>query len=145
MDLKRIVPLLAIMVMMGVWVCSMQPASAAHQTTIKAYNYDWNDPPGEEIGSDFVINKGEALDISATLHVDGGGQQWFRYLQYYVYNSTGDQIINQERNSGFGGLARCWINSRNWETGTYKINIVYLGNDDDGYPRAVKDINLRIV
>jgi hypothetical protein len=145
MNLKKIVPVLAMMVMVGVFVVSMQPASAAHQTALKVYKHDPNFPPGEELGSDLVINKGDALDISATLHVDGGNPQWFRYIHFYVHNSTGDQIVNEERNSGFGGVTRCWINSKKWEAGKYKISIIYWGNDEDGYPKAVKIVNLCIV
>ena len=104
MELKKIVPVLAIMAMMGVFVVSMQPASAAHQTVVKAYNYDPYDPPGDEIGTNLNISKGEYLDLAATLHVDGGNPQWFRYIHFYVYNSKGDQIANEERNSGFGGV-----------------------------------------
>jgi hypothetical protein len=145
MDLKKIVPVLAIMAMMCVCVVSMQPASAAHQTAVKAYTFDPNNPPGDELETNLNIQQGDATDLAATLHVDGGGQQWFRYIHFYVYNSNGDQIANEERNSGFGGVARCWINSRSWEPGTYKISIIYWGNDDDGYPRADKDLTLHIV
>ncbi|UTB32361.1 MAG: hypothetical protein NKF70_12860 [Methanobacterium sp. ERen5] len=144
MELK-IVPMLAVMAMMAVFVVSMQPASAAHQTVLKAYNYDPYDPPGNELGKEMTIKKGDVLDISATLHVDGANPQWFRWIHYYVYDPKGNQIVNEERNSGFGGIARCWINSRDWETGTYKISLIYWGNEEDGYPSADKEVNLRIV
>jgi hypothetical protein len=145
MELKKIVPILAVMAMMGVFVVSMQTASATHQTVLKAYNYDPYDPPGMEIGNDWTIKKGEYLDISASLHVDGGNPQWFRYIHFYVYNARGDQIVNEERSSGFGGIARCWIDSKKWEPGTYKMCIIYWGNDDDGYPRTDKEFNIHIV
>ena len=145
MEIKKIVPILAIMAMMGVFVVSMQPASAAHQTVLKAYNYDSYNPPGMEIGDDWIIKKGESLDISATLHVDDGNPQWFRYIHFYVYNSKGDKIVNEKRTSGFGGVARCGINSKNWEPGTYRMSIIYYGNDRDGYPRADKEFIVHIV
>jgi len=145
MELKKIVTILAIMAMMGVFVVSMQPASAAHQTVLKAYNYDLNDLPGYELSNDWSISKGDVMDISATLHVDGGNPQWFRYIHFSVYNSKGDQIINEERSSGFGGVARCWIDSKDWEPGTYKISMIYWGNDKDGYPRADKEIMVHII
>lgn len=145
MYLKKIVPILAIMAMMGVFVVAMQPASAAHQTIVKAYTYDPYDPPGIEIRNVLQIKKGNPLDIASTLHVDGGNPQWFRYIHFYVYNSKGEQIVNEKRNSGFGGTARCWINSKNWDTGTYKLCLTYLGNDGDGYPRADKEITVHIV
>lgn len=145
MELQRIVPVLALMAMMGVLVVSMQPACAAHQTVLKAYNYDPYDPPGTEIGSEMTIKKGDYLDVAASLNVNGGNPQWFRWIDFYVYDSTGNQIIKEERNSAFGGIARCWMNSKEWTIGTYKINIIYRGNDDDDYPRADKNILLHIV
>jgi hypothetical protein len=144
MDLKKIVPILAIMAMMCISLVAMQSASAASTTEVKAYTYDPYDPPGTEIGKEMTIKKGEYLDIAATLHVDGGNPQWFRYIHYYVYNSKGDQIVNEERNSGFGGVARCWINSKTWDKGTYKICVIYWGSDDGDYPRADKEIKLHI-
>jgi len=61
-----------------------------------------------------------------------------------VYNSKGDQIVNEERNSGFGGIARCWINSKDWGKGTYNVSVVYQGNEDDGYSKAEKKVVLHI-
>ena len=144
MKLKKVVSVLAIMAMMCMCVVSMQPASA-HQTVLKAYHYDPNDPPGTEIANDLTIKKGEKLDISAALHVDGGSPKWFRYIHFYVYNSKGDQIVNEERNSLFGGTAWCRINSKEWESGDYTMSVIYWGNTDDDYPRADKDLTLHIV
>ena len=92
-----------------------------------------------------TIKKGDFLDIAATLHVDGGNPQWFRYMNFYVYNSKGDQIVNEERNTGFGGVSRCGINSKKWDIGTYKICVTYLGSDDGDYPRADKEVTLHII
>jgi hypothetical protein len=61
-----------------------------------------------------------------------------------VYNLNGDKIVNEERNSGFGGVARCYVNSKNLNTGTYKISLVYDGNVGDEYPRAKKNMMLHI-
>lgn len=144
MEWKRIIPILAIVAIMGVFMGAMHPASAASTTEVKAYTYDPYDPPGTELGKELTIKKGEYLDIAATLHVDGGNPQWFRYIHYYVYNSNGDQIVNEERNSGFGGVARCWINSKNWDAGTYKLCITYWGSDDGDYPRADKNVIVHI-
>jgi|GEM_PF-3263253 len=144
MELKKIVPVLAMMVMMCMCVVSMQPASA-HQTVLKAYHYDPNDPPGTEIANDLTIKKGEDFQISATLHVDGGNPQWFRYIHFYAYDSKGDQIANDLGNSGFGGVAGCWIHSKDWEPGNYTMSVIYWGNERDGYPRADKDFILHIV
>ena len=144
MELKKIVPILAIMAMMCMCVVSMQPATAAHQTVLKAYEYEPLNPPGKELGNEIYILKGYHLDIGSTLHVDGGSPQWFRHIHFYVYNASGDQIVNEERNTGFGGIVRCWIDSSKWDSGTYKISVVYLGNDRFGYPRANKDITLHI-
>ena len=144
MELKRIAPILAIMAMMCVFVVSMQSASAAN-TELKVYNYDQYDPPGAELGKDLYIKKGQYLDIAASIHVDGGKPQWFRWVHYYVYNSNGYQIVNEERNSGFGGIARCCINSKEWEPGNYKLCVTYWGNNNDNYPRADKEVMVHIV
>ncbi|ADZ09736.1 hypothetical protein Metbo_1504 [Methanobacterium lacus] len=142
MELKRIVPILAIMAMMGVFLVAMQPASAASKSEIKVYQYD---PPGAEVvGKEISIYKGEYLDLAATLHIDDGNPQWFRWVNFYVYNSKGDQIVNEERNSGFGGIARCWINSKDWSKGTYNVSVVYQGNEDDGYSKAEKKVVLHV-
>ena len=37
-----------------------------------------HDPPGTELGTDITINKGEVLDIAATVHIDGGNPQWYQ-------------------------------------------------------------------
>ena len=143
MELRKIVPILAVMAMICIFF-SMQSVSAAHQTEVKAYQYDPNDPPGDELGTDLFIKKGDALDIGATLHVDGGGPQWFRFIHMYIYNSKGNQIVNEDRSAGFG-VARFWINSKKWEPGNYRICLIYWGNKDDDYPRADKEILLHIV
>ena len=145
MDLKKKIPIMALIAMMSIFMVGMPAVSAAHTTKVKGYTYNPNNPPGDELGADLFIKKGDATDLAATLHVDGGNPQWFRYIHFYVYNSNGDQIVNEERNSGFGGVARCWINSKGWEPGNYKISIIYWGNDDDGYPRADKEVILHIV
>ena len=123
---------------------AMQPANASSTTEIKIYTYNPYDPPGTELGKDMTIKKGNALDIAATLHVDSGNPQWFRFIHFYVYNSKVDQIIKEERNSGFGGVARCLIDSKNWDNGTYKVCVTYWGSDDGDYPRADKEITLHI-
>ena len=145
MGLKKKIPLMALIAIIGMCFMVLQPASAAHTTEVKAYQYDPYDPPGTELGTDWYIKKGDYIDVAATLHVDGGNPQWFRYIHFYVYDPTGNQIFNEERNSGFGGLARCWINSRDWNSGNYTLQVTYWGNDDDGYPRADKYIALHIV
>jgi hypothetical protein len=144
MDLKKIIPLVVIIAMMGVFLGAIHPASAASTTEVKAYNYDPYDPPGIELNRDITIKNGESLDISATLHVNGGNPQWFRWLNFYIYNSKGEQIVNEERNTGFGGVARCYIKTKDWNPGTYKLSIVYPGNEKDGYPRAEKNITVHI-
>jgi len=145
MDLKRIMPILAIMAMMGVFLVAMQPASAASKTEIKVYTYDPNDTPGMEIGKNLTITRGGDIDLTATLHVDNGSPQWFRYVNFYVYNPDGDQIVNEERNTAFGGVSRCIINSKTWARGKYKVCVTYLGNEHDGYPRADKEFTLTII
>lgn len=124
MELQKIVPVLAIMAMMGVFVVSMQPACAAHQTVLKGYQYDPNDPPGTELGTDLYIKKGNYLDVAATLHVDGGNPQWFRWVHFYVYDPNGNQIVDEQRTTGFG-VARCWINSKDWKSGNYTISMIF--------------------
>lgn len=145
MDLKKVVPILAVMAMMMVFLVAMQPASAASKSEIKVYPYDQCDPPGAEVGKELSIYNGEYLDLAATLHIDGGNPQWFRWVTFYVYDSKGKQIVSEERNSGFGGIARCWINSKDWDKGTYKVSVVYGGNTDDGYPRVEKYFKLNII
>ena len=140
----KTLPLVAL-ITIGVLLVGAQAVSAAHTTEVKVYNYNPYDLPGPEIsGTDLYIKKGEYVDFTATLHVDGGNPQWFRWINFYVYNANGNQILNKEFNSGFGGLAHCWINSRKWEAGNYKIYISYPGNEDDGYPPANKEIMLHI-
>lgn len=145
MDLKKIGPILALIAVSGMFLMGMQTVSAAHTMDIKAYSYDPYDPPGKEIGSDINISKGEYVDIAATLHVDGSNPQWFRYLNFRVYNSKGDQLVNEERNTGFGGTSRCWINSKKWDKGEYMIEVYYEGNKKDDYPSASKKFTLSIV
>lgn len=144
MSWKRKVPVLAL-AMMCLFMIGAQAVSAAHTTEVKGYGYDPYDPPGEELGTDWYIKKGEDIDVAATLHVDGGNPQWFRWMHFYVYNSKGDQIVNEERNTGFGGVSRCWINSKDWEIGNYKLCIIYWGNEDDDYLRADKEVMIHIV
>jgi hypothetical protein len=145
MDLKRIMPILAIMAMMGVFLVAMQPASAASKTEIKVYAYDPVDPPGKEIGKNLTMVMGGIMDISATLHVNNGSPQWFRWVNFNVYNDHGDQIVREERNTAFGGVSRCWIDTKTWGRGKYKVCVTYLGNEDDGYPRADKEFTLTII
>lgn len=145
MDLKRIMPILAIMAMMGVFLVAMQPASAASKTEIKIYTYDQIDPPGMEIEKNLTMVRGGDMDISATLHVNNGNPQWFRWVNFNVYNDHGDQIVSEERNTAFGGISRCLINSKTWERGKYKVCVTYFGNEHDGYPRADKEFTLTII
>jgi hypothetical protein len=145
MESKRIMPILAIMALMGVFLVAMQPASAASKTEIKVYTYDPMDRPGMEIGKNLTMVRGGDLDISATLHVNDGSPQWFRWVNFYVYNEQGDQIVSEERNTAFGGVSRCMINSKTWGRGKYKVGVTYLGNEHDGYPRADKEFTLTII
>ncbi len=145
MDLKKIISILAVMSVIGVFLVAVQPATAAKTTEIKAYYYNAFLPPGAEINTDMYVNKSADIDISATLHVNGGKPQWFRYMHCYIYNSKGELIVHEERNSGFGGIARFWVDKRKWNTGTYKISIIYWGNSRYGYPRADKNITLHLV
>lgn len=144
MDLKKLVPILAVMAMMGVFLVAMQPASAASKSEIKVYQYDQYDPPGAQIDKEIYIGKGEYLDLAASLHIDDGHPQWFRWVTFKVYDSNGKEIVNEERNSGFGGIARCWINSKDWNKGTYNVCVVYAGNEEDGYPKAEKKFVVHI-
>ena len=144
MDLKKIIPILAILAVMGVFLGAIQPASAASTTEVKAYTYDPHDPPGTELGAVKNIKKGEDVSLAANLHVDGGNPQWFRWMHLYIYNSKGDQIYNEERNSGFGGVTMFWVDSRKWDAGDYKMCFTYWGSDDGDYPRADKEVKLHI-
>jgi hypothetical protein len=145
MDLKKLLPILAMIAVSGVFLMGMSAVSAAHTMDVKAYSYDPYDPPGPEIVNQINITKGEYLDFAATLHVDGGNPLWFRYLNFEVYNSQGDQILNQERNTGFGGIARCWIDSKNWKAGNYTLVISYDGNEKEDYPIAFKKFEVNIL
>ena len=145
MDWKKIIPIVAVMAMMGVFAFAIQPATATKTTDIKVYQYDPKDPPGIDLGTDMYINKGGITDLAATLHVNGGKPQWFRNLIFYFYNSKGKLILVQEVNSGFGGLAHCKVYTKMWKTGTYKISIVNWGNRLLGYPKTVRNITLHIV
>lgn len=132
------------MAMMGVFLVAMQPASATSKTEIKVYKYDIYAPPGTELDKDFYIKKGDPLDLAATLHVNGGNPQWFRNIHLKVYNSKGEQLVNQKQTSSFGGEALFYVKTKNWDSGTYKICMIYEGNKRDGYPRAEKEIILHI-
>ncbi len=145
MYMKKIVPILALIAISGVFLMGVQAVSAAHTTEVKAYTYDAIYSPEGEIGSSMDLTKGYTFDIAATLHVDGGNQQWFRSITYNVYNSNGDQIVNEERSTGFGGIARCRINTKEWDYGNYLVKVSYLGNDKDEYPGAEKKFTLHIV
>jgi len=144
MDLKKIVPILAIMAMMGVFMGAVQPANATSTTEVKVYTYDPYDPPGTELGTVKTIKKDEDVSLAATLHVDSGNPQWFRWMHLYIYNSKGEQIYNEERNTGFGGVSMFWVDSKNWDSGDYKMCFTYWGSDDGDYPRVDKEVKLHI-
>jgi hypothetical protein len=143
--MKKIVPILALIAISGVFLMGMQAVSAAHTTEIKTYNYDPYDPPGQEIGKETSLIISEAFDISASLHIDGGNPQWFRWVNYKVFNSHGDQIVNEDRNTGFGGIARCWVNTKNWKAGNYTVEVSYGGNEEDEYSPATKKFALKVL
>ena len=146
MYIKKIIPILALIAIMGVFMGAMHPISAVSTTEVKAYTFDAYDPPGTELGAVKNIKKGEDVSLAATLHVDGGNPKWFRWLHLYIYNSNGEQIYNEERNSGsgFSGAAIFFVDSRKWDVGDYKMCFTYQGNKNDGYPRADKEVKLQI-
>lgn len=55
-----------------------------------------------------------------------------------MLNFHGDEIFNEDRNTGFGGISRCWINTKKWEAGNYSVVVSYGGNEKDDYPSASK-------
>jgi len=145
MSMKKIVPILVMIAISGVFLMGLQAVSAVHTTEIKTYNYDPYDPPGQEIGKETSLRIPEAFDISASLHVDGGNPQWFRWVNYKVFTPHGDQIFNEDRNTGLGGIARCWISTKNWKAGNYTVVVSYGGNEKDDYPSASKKFALKVI
>jgi hypothetical protein len=145
MYLKKIVPILALIALSGVFLMGLQAVSATHTTEIKTYTCDINDPPGIEIVKEKSLIKDEPFDITSSLHVDGGNPQWFRWVNYKVFNSHGDQIVNEDRNTGFGGIARCWIDTRHWNAGNYTVEVSYGGNEKDDYPPASNKFVLHVL
>jgi hypothetical protein len=145
MYMKKIVPILVLMAISGVILMGMQAVSATHTTEIKTYNYDLYDPPGQEIDKETSLSLPDSFDISVTLHVDDGAPKWFRWVNYKVFNSQGDQIVNEDRNTGFGGIARCWINTEYWNAGNYTVEVSYGGNEKDDYPSASKKFALIVL
>jgi hypothetical protein len=143
MGLKIIIPTLGIILMLVVFLVAVQPASAVSKTEIKVYQYDLYDPLHEEIHQDLWIKKGQYLALQATIHINGGNQEWMKMLHFYIFNSAA-QIVNEERSTGLGGVANFDIDTRNWGAGTYTIGIAYL-DEDIGYPIAGHDIELHIV
>jgi hypothetical protein len=142
MSLKNIIPTLGILLMLGMFLVAVQPASAVSKTEIEVYKFDLYDPV--EVFQELWIEKGKNLVLQASLHIDGGNPEWMKMLRLYVFNST-DQLVNEERSTGLGGIATFNLNTKNWDAGTYTIGIVYLDNDSFGYPRAGHDIELHIV
>ena len=44
-----------------------------------------------------------------------------------VYNPKGNQIVDEERIAGYSGVAHYKINTKKWNTGTYKALCDLLG------------------
>jgi hypothetical protein len=145
MYLKKTIPILAIIAMMSVFMGAMHPASASSTTEVKAYIYNPHHPPGTELGKEITIKRGQALDIAGTVHINGGKPKWYRYIHFNVYNPKGNQIVDEERIAGYSGVVHYKINTKKWNTGTYKLCVIYWGSDNGDYPRADKEITLHII
>lgn len=119
----------------------VNPTVATHTTQIKVYS----DYSGNEIGNDLYLNKKDngKIAIKVTLHVDDGNPQWYRWIHFYLYDPQGKQIHNEEHSTAFGSARFC-RGIDDLKSGSYKLCIIYWGNEDDDYPRADKEINIHI-
>jgi hypothetical protein len=134
MTAKKITPLLLAIIIIGTFVL-VQPVSAA-TTEVKIYNR-----PGNEESSFSSNSNDEYLEIIARLYVDG---EWrsMRNLRFEVYDPQGRELFHVNRQTSFiTGYTEIAIWNRDlleWESGDYKVKVVYDGNEGKGWPAASK-------
>jgi hypothetical protein len=137
MDLKKIIPILAIMAMIGIFLVAMQPANAA-TTGLIVYHH------GTFLGTEMSIKKGEKLDLIATLSVDGRALQPLRYINLYIRNSKDILTHKDESFTGIGGYSYFNVDTSKWACGNYKMLFIYWGSHDGEWPIAKKIVKLQI-
>lgn len=140
MKSKKIISIMVVILFLGVFTANIHPVSAT-TTEIKASIF-----AGDELRSDWYIQKDRRLDVKATLHVDGGDPQWFRYIHFYLYKvnpdgTRGEQIESIELSTE-GGNAH--YRSASALDGEYLLCIIYWGSDDGEWPRADKEIRVHV-
>lgn len=127
MNLKKM-SILTLMVMLGLFVCGMDTVAASHTTQIKVYQ----DYVGI-VNGNIYIGKEQELTLQAGLHVDGSTwQEWFRILNFKVYDNDRKQIFETNVNTGLGS-ARLEIPTHRWGPGFYQLVVTYEGNTRDDY------------
>lgn len=139
MYLKKIMPILFLMAMIGIFMGAVQPASAT-TTEIKAYKLY----PDQELFNQVSIKKGQIWDLHATLHVNGGDPQWYRYIHLYIYDSHGNQVFNEQGCTWLFGISNFKINANDYPCGDYKMCFIYWGSPDGEWPRADKEMVLHV-
>ncbi|MDD3984485.1 MAG: hypothetical protein PHY59_01010 [Methanobacterium sp.] len=130
---------------MAIFIMGVQPANAV-KSEIKIYNYEGigHEELGVQFKSDFSIRKGKTLQMGATLHINRGHAQLMRYIYFFVYDPTAELIFD-DGDFTFLGVAFCSIYTGNWAPGIYLVKVVYPGSNDWEWPAAVKYLRLHII
>ncbi|MDD3984994.1 MAG: hypothetical protein PHY59_03685 [Methanobacterium sp.] len=136
MGLNKIISIMAIIIISGVFLTGIQAVSAAHTTEIKAYTIDPLHFPGKLINSVVNIKEGKPFNVVTSLHVDGGKPLWFRSIGFTVIDFQGKVMFNTVSNTIAGGYAYFFTNSEKWDSGKYIVMVYYLGSETEDYPMA---------
>jgi len=139
LDLKKIVSILLVMAIVGVFMGSMQPASAV-TTEIKVNS--------DNTTTEISIPKGKTHmtnELHASLHVDGGNAQWYRYITLIIRNSEGKLVYRDDQCTWAFGQAVFGGYAAKLDVGDYTMKFIYWGSDDGEWPKAKKIVKLHII
>jgi len=139
--MKNIIPVLAIIAVIGLFLGVIQPASAV-TSEIDLIDADVNPLPSE-----INVYNGQFVHLGAYLKVDGDIKHW-RWIHLYVYDPWGRQIVNVKSLTGLGwggdiDYAVFEFNTRGSPGEDYRMHFIYWGSDD--WPRADKEVIVHIV
>jgi hypothetical protein len=59
--------------------------------------------------------------------------------------SLPSQMVNEECNTGLGGVAHCLINSKSWYRNDYTLIVKYEGNTGDKLPETSRKITVHVI
>jgi len=121
-------------------ICTINTSAAAysHTSEIKL-----SCPGCPDIGNDHIDNEEfSSLAIYGHLYVDGR-EKWYRWLNYNVIDENGNRL-HEDTICTVWPLGGVYWGCNFLKVGKYRLVIQYDGNEMDGYPPAIKVVNLNV-